>query len=86
MGNLFGVEEMMSNDHEVKLLNVSELSKRLHWSTGTIRNRICRGDPMPPHIKIGRRLLFPAVELELWIEQFLPLSRLEVVQPRRGGQ
>lgn len=57
----------MSNAHESKFLGVDELSHYLHWSPGTIRNRICRGDPMPPHIKIGRKLLFPIAELENWL-------------------
>jgi hypothetical protein len=35
---------------------------------GTIRNRLSRGEPIPPSIKIGRRRLFPEAELELWLK------------------
>lgn len=43
------------------------MSERLHISPGTARNRLSRGEPMPPSVKIGRRRLFPSVELERWL-------------------
>lgn len=48
-------------------LTIEEVSRRLHMSTGTARNRLSRGDPMPPFVKIGKRLLFPSSELDRWI-------------------
>lgn len=54
-----------------KYLTIEEVSHRLHIATGTARNRICRGDPMPPSLKVGRRRLFPEVEFETWLRQFL---------------
>ena len=48
-------------------LTIEEVSKRLHIEVGTARNRLSRGDPMPPSCKIGRRRLFPSDELEKWI-------------------
>lgn len=48
-------------------LTVEEISERLHMSVGTARNRLSKGEPMPPSIKIGRRRLFPSIELEKWL-------------------
>ena len=48
-------------------LTVDEMSKLLHMSPGTARNRLSRGEPMPPSIKIGRRRLFPVNELDKWL-------------------
>ncbi len=48
-------------------LTIEEISERLHISPGTARNRLSRGDPMPPSVKIGRRRLFPFSELEKWL-------------------
>lgn len=52
---------------ETELLTVTELAEILHMDVGTIRNRLSRGDPMPPSLKIGRRRLFPAIEVERWV-------------------
>lgn len=54
-----------------KYLTIEEISQRLHIATGTARNRICRGDPMPPSLKVGRRRLFPEAEFEIWLRKFL---------------
>lgn len=54
----------MSNS---EYLTIEEVSSRLHIRVGTARNRLSRGDPMPPSVKIGRRRLFPIDELERWI-------------------
>lgn len=48
-------------------LTVDEMSELLHMSPGTARNRLSRGEPMPPSIKIGRRRLFPVSELDKWL-------------------
>lgn len=48
-------------------LTIEEVSSRLHIRVGTARNRLSRGDPMPPSVKIGRRRLFPVDELERWV-------------------
>jgi excisionase family DNA binding protein len=52
---------------DTKLLTITELSDVLHMDVGTIRNRLSKGEPMPPSIKVGRRRLFPASELEKWL-------------------
>lgn len=56
----------MQND-DTKLLTITELSDVLHMDVGTIRNRLSRGEPMPPSVKIGRRRLFPIQELNKWL-------------------
>lgn len=52
---------------DTDLLTVIELADILHMNVGTIRNRLSRGEPMPPSVKIGRRRLFPFSELEKWL-------------------
>lgn len=49
-------------------LTVEELAEKLRMSVGTCRNRISRGDEMPPSLKVGRRRLFPEDSLEDWIK------------------
>ena len=57
----------MSNEY----LSVEEIAEALHIEVGTARNRLSRGDPMPPSCKIGRRRLFPKDELERWLKSKL---------------
>ena len=52
---------------ENEYLTIEEVSEKLHIRVGTARNRLSRGDPMPPSVKIGRRRLFPTAELERWV-------------------
>ena len=56
---------------DTQLLTVTELADVLHMDVGTIRNRLSRGEPMPPSVKIGRRRLFPAQDLSNWINNEL---------------
>lgn len=53
----------------MKLYSLVEVAALLHISPGTARNRIARGDAMPPYFKVGRRLLFSEVELSHWLAQ-----------------
>lgn len=53
----------------MKFYSLEEIANQLHMTAGTARNRISRGDPMPPHLKIGRRLLFPEIEMKRWLEK-----------------
>lgn len=46
---------------------MDEVAKRMHITTGTARNRMSRGLPMPPSIKIVRRRLFPEHEFDKWM-------------------
>lgn len=52
----------------MKFYTLEEVATQLHMSNGTARNRIARGDPMPPFVKVGRRLLFSEPEFLLWFE------------------
>lgn len=61
----------------MKLLTLEEMAAQLHWSPGTARNRISRGEPMPPHLKIGHRLLFPATDFEKWVESHIVQAESE---------
>lgn len=56
---------MQHND--TNLFTIDELAEFLHMDVGTVRNRLSRGEPMPPSIKVGRRRLFPSSELEKWL-------------------
>ena len=49
-------------------LTVEQVSKKLHITVGTVRNRISKDDPMPPSIKVGRRRLFPEDEFDNWMK------------------
>lgn len=52
-------------------LTLEEVSNRLHITAGTARNRIYKGEPMPPSLRVGRRRLFPEIDFEAWLRQFL---------------
>lgn len=54
-----------------KYLNIEDISARMHITVGTARNRLSRGEPMPPSIKIGRRRLFPESRFYEWMMRFL---------------
>jgi len=54
---------------DTKYYTVNEIAKLLHITEGTVRNRLCRGDDMPPHFRAGRRVLFPADQFTQWTER-----------------
>lgn len=66
-----------------KLLTVTELADVLHMDVGTIRNRLSRGDSMPPSIKVGKRRLFPANELNKWITSKIVSNDETSLQPNK---
>ena len=51
----------------MKFFTTKEAADKLHISIGTLRNRLSKGDPMPPSVKIGRRRLWPSEEFDRWI-------------------
>jgi hypothetical protein len=57
-----------------KYLTIEDISKKLHIQIGSARNRICRGDPMPPSLRVGRRRLFPEDEFQVWMDSFLNID------------
>lgn len=50
-----------------KYLTVEEISARLRIKEGTCRNRLSRGDDMPPSVRVGRRVLFPEDAFDNWM-------------------
>ena len=51
----------------MKFYTLEDVAMQLHMSVGTARNRIARGDFMPPFVKVGRRLLFSEIEFHAWL-------------------
>jgi excisionase family DNA binding protein len=49
-------------------LTVQELADVLRVSYRTVLNRRERGEPMPPSVRVGTRVLFPRDEALAWIE------------------
>lgn len=49
-----------------RFYTVEEIAQLLRMSAGTARNRLSRGDDMPPSMRIGRRRLFPQKSLDQW--------------------
>ncbi len=46
---------------------VRQIAKLLYLKEGTIRNKLSKGESLPPSKKIGSRRLFPIKEFEKWI-------------------
>ena len=55
-----------------KYLTIEQVSELMHIKVGTARNRLCRGESMPPLLRIGRRVLFPEESFYAWMDSFLP--------------
>lgn len=85
------------NDDQVqtRFLSLSELATVLKLATGTVRNRLSRGEPMPPSVLIGRRRLFPIAGVDQWIDELCrrgarlddqvePTSSTATAQPTNG--
>lgn len=51
------------------LLKTDEAAEFLRTTTGTLANLRCEGTG-PPYLKIGRRILYEASELEAWLRQY----------------
>lgn len=62
------------------LLTIEEIAQILRMSIGTARNRLSRGDEMPPSLRVGRRRLFPEQSLYRWCARRLPADN--GTQPR----
>lgn len=52
-----------------RILTLEDVCALLKVSVQTGRNRLCRGDPMPPSFRTGRRRLFLESKVEAWILQ-----------------
>jgi hypothetical protein len=54
---------------DTQFYTIKDIAKRLYMTEGTVRNRLCKGDAMPPHFRAGRRVLFPADQFAEWTER-----------------
>ena len=54
-----------------RYLTLEQVSERMHIRTATARNRLSRGAPMPPSVRVGKRRLFPAAAIERWFTRYL---------------
>ena len=54
-----------------RYLTLEQVSERMHIRTATARNRLSRGAPMPPSVRVGKRRLFPAAAFERWMMHYL---------------
>lgn len=59
---------MQPNSSE-RYLTYEQAAALLCMSTGGLRNRMSRGESMPPSVKVGRRRLFPETELHKWLAE-----------------
>lgn len=64
----------------MKFYTLEDIAKQLHMSVGTARNRIARGEFMPPFIKVGRRLLFSEQEFYAWLKTLTDKNENQTVQ------
>jgi hypothetical protein len=48
-------------------IDVNGLSRMLHLATGTIANRMSRGDPMPPAIRVGGKPIWLYSTVIAWL-------------------
>ncbi|WMS85605.1 helix-turn-helix transcriptional regulator [Pleionea litopenaei] len=60
---------MNTQTNTERYLTYEQAASLLCMSTGGLRNRMCRGEPMPPSVKIGRRRLFPESALHTWLAE-----------------
>jgi excisionase family DNA binding protein len=67
------------------LLTIEEIAQILRMSIGTARNRLSRGDEMPPSLRVGRRRLFPEQSLHRWCAR-APAGRQRRTAPHSGGR
>ena len=65
-----------------RYLTIEQVADILKIKTASARNRLSRGEPMPPSVKVGRKRLFPENALEDWMtariesnDGYLPATR-----------
>lgn len=59
----------MDTRNTERYLTYEQVADLLFMSTGGLRNRHSRGEPMPPSVKIGRRRLFPESVFHDWLTE-----------------
>lgn len=74
----------------MNLLTFEEIAERLHISVGSARNRLSRGEDMPPSFSVGRRRLFPEDDFNKWILEKMqrpdPMQSQESYKQERGSR
>jgi len=68
------------------ILTLEDVCSLLKISVQTGRNRLCRGAPMPPSFRTGRRRLFLASAVDRWILQQAETGGAAVTEPPRRGR
>jgi excisionase family DNA binding protein len=57
-----------------RFYTIEEIAHLLRMSAGTARNRLSRGDDMPPSMRVGRRRLFPQTAVYHWCSRRMPVD------------
>ena len=68
--------------HE-SLLTTNDLAEYLGLEPGAIRTRLCRGQDLPPYLKLGREYRWRPVDVEAWIEDRLEYPKTQSPDPPR---
>lgn len=60
---------MRSHGTTMDTMTISDVSRLVHITDDTARNRLSAGSAMPPSFRVGRRRLFLRSEVERWLAQ-----------------
>jgi hypothetical protein len=53
----------------METMTINDVSRLLHITEDTARNRLSAGMDMPPSFKAGKRRLFLKTEVEVWMQK-----------------
>ena len=53
----------------METMTINDVSRLLHITEDTARNRLSAGMDMPPSFRVGKRRLFLKTEVEIWMEK-----------------
>lgn len=62
----------------METMTINDVSRLLHITEDTARNRLSAGMDMPPSFRVGKRRLFLKTEVEIWVQKrsyVLPKNR-----------
>lgn len=54
---------------EHECYEMTQAADKLFMSVRTLRNKVSKGDDLPPSFRFSRKRLFPAREFEAWLEE-----------------